>query len=118
MPAKKASTVAKYPKLFPNSGCRAKRALGNISTNETYIIAPAEKPRESVKNVVFDLRVLSPNKLPIPVDNPANMVRPNANKLCWDALTIIDDSVYLIYILKLSRVLIETQQVEYLTIFK
>lgn len=52
----------------------------SISTNDTYSITPAEKPREAERN--FGLKFFEKNikKLHIPVDIPAKIVKLNANQ--------------------------------------
>jgi hypothetical protein len=52
--------------------------LGIISINETYIITPAENPKEIDKKEVLVFLVKNAKKLPIPVAKPANVVNKNA----------------------------------------
>jgi len=46
---------------------------------ETYIMTPAEKPREIDKNLVSKFLEKKAIALPIPVDNPAKIVSIKAN---------------------------------------
>lgn len=71
---------------------------GNISTKETYIITPAEKPSEIHRKEVFVLLEKKAIILPIPVEIPAKRVSKKANKTCWS----IDQNKAL-YILFLSQ---------------
>src|SRR6056297_2684450 len=45
-------------------------------------MTPAEKPRLAESNFVFVFLVKIARALPIPVDNPAKTVNPNANQKC------------------------------------
>jgi hypothetical protein len=42
-------------------------------------MTPAEKPSETVSNLVFVLFAINAMALPMPVDNPANAVNSRAN---------------------------------------
>jgi len=81
IPAKNETTVQKYPCLYPMLALNESLALTNISIIETYIITPAEKPKEIVSNLGLNFLESKPIRLPIPVDNPAKRVSENANKI-------------------------------------
>ncbi len=86
IPAKNDITVTQKPPTSPNSAVRHSFALGNISTNDTYIITPAENPRAIVRSFVFVRLAKNARALPMPVDRPANNVRPNAIRMLWDCV--------------------------------
>ena len=86
MPAKNDATVAQYPWTGPSSSSRDSFAFGNISTNETYIITPAEKPRPAESIFVFVLFAKNARALPTPVARPANIVNPKAIKTCFSSI--------------------------------
>ena len=53
MPKKKLPTVIIYAHLSVMLSERDNLALKNISTKDTYIITPAENPKETERNLVF-----------------------------------------------------------------
>ena len=54
----------------------------NNSTKDTKIITPAENPIIKERNRGFGLRTKKAKRLPIVVDNPANKLNNNGNKIC------------------------------------
>ena len=78
MPAKNAPTVAQLPARVPNWAASEAWALERISLMETYTMTPAEKPRETERNLRLVWRLRNATRLPMPVLRPANRVSKKA----------------------------------------
>jgi len=78
IPAKKAATVAQPPVPSPRDATRDFFASKNISTKDTYIITPAEKPRASDRNFLLVVLARTAMALPTPVERPAMAVSAKA----------------------------------------
>jgi hypothetical protein len=64
-------------------------AFGNSSTNEMYIITPAENPNAVVRNSVFVRFEKNAMALPMEVLNPAKTVRASAKRKFDDSIKFI-----------------------------
>jgi hypothetical protein len=70
--------------------------LAKISTKETYIMTPAEKPSDAARVLRFATRTrdgINTTEAPIPVATPATNTRPNAIptfSLCLVMMVVVD----------------------------